>query len=106
LTIGRIAAAHEWFNDIRQLAPVCTPTYYMLPWGHPSQNLKRHRDRFGRATVSIDMRSDSYLRFRQTVSGPSVFQYTQINLINSTYSGICLQACIRPSPCTSQIFWG
>ena len=42
----------------------------------------------------------------RTVSFPAR-QYTQINLINSTYSGICLRACIRPSPCTSQIFfWG
>jgi len=26
-TKGRIAAAHEWFSGIGQVAPVCTPTY-------------------------------------------------------------------------------
>ena len=45
LTTGRIAAAYGRFSGIRQVAPVCTPTQYMLPWALPSPNTKRHLDR-------------------------------------------------------------
>jgi len=45
---GRIVAAHERYNSIRQVAPVCTPPN-TCSLGHRSPQPKRHLDRFGSA---------------------------------------------------------
>jgi len=37
-TKGRIAAAHGRFSHIRQVAPMFTPIYYMVPCVHPTQH--------------------------------------------------------------------
>ena len=54
LTKGRIAAAHGRFSRIRQVAPMFTSTYYMLPWAHPSPCPKRHLDWFSRFCSAHD----------------------------------------------------
>jgi len=48
LTSGRIAAARGRFNDISQMAQVCTHTSYMDPWANTSPNPKRHLHLFSR----------------------------------------------------------
>jgi len=46
MTTGCIAATHGQFSGIRQVAPVCTGTLYMLPWATLSPNPKLHLDWF------------------------------------------------------------
>jgi len=48
LTTGSFTHANVWFNGIRQVVPVCSPTEYMLPWAHWSPNPKRHLDQLSR----------------------------------------------------------